>query len=106
MKHLSGTPATPQVSQIYLIYKLKEHLALLHATEHQKTLSILIDNSTPSVILTVLFAVVSSSHFFNFFFVVTHGKRKLLYGESSVLLSVKLTQLGWLLEEARGGGSA
>lgn len=64
---LTWTPATPQVSQIYLIYKLKEDLALLHATEHQRTLSILIDNSTPSVILTVLFAVVSSSYFFNFF---------------------------------------
>lgn len=64
MKHISGTPGTPQVSQIYLVYKLKEDLALLDATEHQSTLPILIDSSSPSLILTVLFAVFFSSHFF------------------------------------------
>lgn len=64
MKHLSATPGTPQVSQIYPIYKLKEDLAPLHAAEHQSTLPILIDNSTPSLILAVLFAVAFSSHFF------------------------------------------
>lgn len=55
MKHHSSSS---QVSQIYLIYKLREDLTLLHATEHQNTFPILIDSSTLSLIWTVLFAVI------------------------------------------------
>jgi len=58
MKHISGIPGTPQFSQIYLVYNLKEDLALLHVTEHQSTLPVLINSSTLSLMFTVLFAVV------------------------------------------------
>lgn len=64
MKRLSGAPATPQVSQIYLIYKLKEDLALAHTIKLQSTLPALSDNSTPSLISSGLFAEGFSTHFF------------------------------------------
>lgn len=61
MKHHSSAS---QVSQINLIYKLREDLMLLRATKHQNTFLTLTDDSTPSLISTVLFAVVFPSHFF------------------------------------------
>lgn len=95
MKHHSSNP---QISQIYLIYKLREGLTLLHATERQNTSPTLIDNSTPSLTSTVLFVVVFFPHISFNYCVVIHGKWKLLYAESSILLSVKLMQPGWLLK--------
>lgn len=55
MKHHSSMS---QVSQINLIHKLREDLMLLHATKHQNTFLTLTDDSTPSLISTVLFVVV------------------------------------------------
>lgn len=46
--------STPQVSQIYLIYKLRKDLTLLHATKHQNSFPVLIDSSTPILISTFL----------------------------------------------------
>lgn len=95
MKHHSSTP---QASHIYLIYKLREDLTLLHATEHQNSFSILIDNSTPSLYVNNFFSCGFLPHISFNYCALTHGKWKLLYGECSILLSVKLTQPGWLLK--------